>query len=227
MFRDAPTPERNAEINSVLLSQWSDRRRTSLNVEYGSGEIFITSAMVAFNQSQKLFNSVGSLALPPTVVNTPAQHRRLHLPVLNVDGGAEVDERNKGRTAVLKFLDLPGSGEKYVDNYRPSSFLLTVFGDYDIDLTVFPQPAVGDQRVGGLVLRAKKEGTFKVFDSTQEGHSHLYIQQPFEDGDHQLLIEELTRAGILSETWQSIVEKEGMGVVRAPWTKKELTEKIS
>jgi hypothetical protein len=117
--------------------------------------------------------------------------------------------------------------------YGPQSLLRDVLGDNGIDLEVFEYEAEEldtmmmsyrnkGRRVGAIVLRAPEEEVFDVADSTQEGHSHVYIQRKFGETDHQTLISELGSIGIVSEVWCKLTLDEKQGFLRTPWTEKSV-----
>lgn len=167
-----------------------------------------------------LFNAVGSKVL----------WKDTHKPVVDADGGARVQTVRRGSKVIII------SG--YLGTYRPDSTLRDVFGDNNIDSEVFTYPVLEHSKFTGqtnligqkstaLVLRSKESDMFETFDSTTENHSHLYIQQEFSSSDHSELIKELGSIGIISPQWQELVEQEGMGVVRTPWTEKKVSQKSS
>lgn len=168
----------------------------------------------------KHFNAIGSKIV----------YANEHKPVLDVDGGARLQNSLRGSKLILSTA--------YGGSYTPDSSLRDVLGDNDIDLEVFTHPTFDynsftknsnykKMSVGAIVLRSTRGSIFEVFDSTQKGHSHVYIQQKFSASDHQELIKELGTVGVIGPDWQKIVEKEGMGVLRTPWTTKPIREKSS
>lgn len=185
-----------------------------------------------------IFNAVGSLH--------ERGYPKVHRPVIDLDGGARLQEVRGSKVIVYPAPQQPGESYQVglshfefpaeTPSYRPDSMLRDVLGDNGIDLEVFSEPvqkrermtqsyALAGQEVTAIVLRERdrKENMFDVVDSTQEGHSHLYIQRAFNDADHRTLISELGKVGIVSRRWQAITEQAGMGIVRAPWTEKSVT----
>lgn len=156
-----------------------------------------------------LFNAIGSKLVRGTG----------HKPVLDVDGGALIQEVTTGSKVIMNAA--------YNGEYAPTSMLRDVLGDNGIDAEVFTfSRAVShlsdniNTRVSAVVLRSKDKGVFEAVDSTTERHSHVYIQQELSDSDHSTLLQELGALGIVSSSWLKMVENEGMGVLRTPWTEK-------
>ena len=196
--------------------------RTPLNIEFSRVFSMAPSSVLGENEystEPESFNAIGS-------ANRHGAHENdlHHLPVIDVDGGAIVTTAGRsGSKAILKTV--AGGGQ-----YTPDSQLRDVLGDNGIDLEVFDKvdyhPGGGwggsvHTRVGAIVLRSKYPGTFVAIDSTQSGHSHLYIQRSFNSSDHRALVEELSGVGVVSERWLKMVKREGMSVVRTPWTEKD------
>lgn len=196
--------------------------RTPLHVDYGSLPGGFARAQETHQvNDEEIFNAIGS-----RVWTNP----EVHLPVLDLDHGATVQAIKLGSKAVV-FASSKGK-------YDPSSLLRDVLGDNGIDAEVFRSPTMEHSNfmqrtyfrgmaVTSLALRSKDTDVFVAVDSTQERHSHLYIQQAFSDEDHKTLIDELEELGVITPTWRSIVEQEGMGVVRTPWTKREDVYKLT
>ena len=148
----------------------------------------------------------------------------VHLPVIDVDGGVSVPGERHGRKAILT--------ASHQGEYRLRSNLFDLFGDYGIDLEVHQaqglraggmmhnEPTIAGPFVRGIVLRAKRENTFVGVPSSTPNHSHLYMQQEFREADNTELMQELLTMGIISHNWLDIFKAEGMGVVRAPWSRK-------
>jgi hypothetical protein len=200
--------------------------RTPLHISFDSKSNKVPARpLPSFDDEFKTrFNAVGS-----RVINRSGE---IHLPVLDVDGGVIVQTRpfkphqSSSVKAILK--------AQYPGEYTANNDLKDVLGDYGFDLEVFQIPQLTHSnftmatyfecmRVNALVLRSKDSEVFDAVDSTQKGHNHLYIQREFEEGDHITLIRELGAVGIISSDWQSMVEQEGMGIVRTPWTKKDVS----
>ena len=142
-------------------------------------------------------------------------------------GGATVQSIRQGSKVVL--------GSHYSGRNDPKSMLRDVLGDNCIELEVFPQAAFSYDRwdnqhryshmdVGAIALRSVKKDVFLAIDSTSKGHSHLYIEKAFSTSDHAVLLQELGAIGVISSGWLQMAEREGMGVVRTPWTQKEFKE---
>jgi hypothetical protein len=204
--------------------------RTPLHVEYGSGPNFAPSGPIGneYITDEKAFNAVGSRSWSKP---------DFHLPVLDLDGGAGVQLVGSGSKAIIN-ADPRTSFQETMDMYTPHSILRDILGDNKIEVEIFEEPVSEydslttnhhylGSRVTSLALRSKDRGMFDVADSTQQGHSHLYIQHLFSDTDHQALITELGTIGIISPIWQKLVEDEGMGIVRTPWTQKEVAHRGS
>lgn len=186
---------------------------------------FATPSRIEFGyarSSPEMFNAVGSRV--DDGVN------EVHLPVIDVDGGAELQEVHDSKVILMADPNRQRT-DKEIPSYGPHSLLRDVLGDNGIEVEVFDYPVeqyakmmatnyIVGQRVAALVLRSKGQGVFDVVDSTKNGHNHVFIQRPFQELDHKRLIEELGRLGIISPSWQGIVEDEGMGIVRTPWTEK-------
>lgn len=153
------------------------------------------------------FNAVGSRNL------TAGGRGRLHLPVIDVDGGALMT--STGTEAMLNVSHPCVSGS--------SDTLRNLLGDHGIDLMVLGSHR---RRLGSgidpraIVLISPQEDMLETVSSTREGRSHLYIQKVFTSGDHATLIQELGQLGIISPGWQAMTEEGGMGIVRTPWTTK-------
>lgn len=204
-------------------------KRTPLHVDYGRGPGFAPSREAASIEDADEFNAVGSR------VNRSSTDllAEAHLPVLDLDGGAKVQVVKAGSKAILYANPVGGAErEKLAGKYGPSSMLRDVLGDNGIDVEVFQSGVqtyspftersyYHGNRVVALALRTKEPEVFVAIDSTQEGHSHLYIQQPFSAEDHKTLIDELGNTGVVSEHWQQLTAREGMGIVRTPWTKRK------
>lgn len=201
--------------------------RTPLHVNFGPGPDFAPSRPAEGIEDRNEFNAVGSRGAKIGPEG--------HLPVLDLDGGGTVQSVNVGSKAILYAIHKIGfqSRRPYVGKYGPNSILRDVLGDHRLDLEVF-ESLVGQgigspigSAVTAIVLRSKERDMFAAVDSTQEGHSHLYIQNHFNGADHGTLLGELARIGILDKEWLRLAEQEGMGIVRAPWTKREGVEKRS
>jgi hypothetical protein len=204
--------------------------RTPLHVEFDNSRHIVSSQTLHGDhvpygpQDPNSFNAVGSLNY------TSKGAGNYHLPVINTDGGASVQQVNYGSKLIIRAA--------HEGTYAPDSLLKDLLGDYGIDLEVFSYPQLEHSvmmgetyykgmRVDSLVLRSALRNVFDVAPSTQKNHNHLYIQQAFEKGDHEILISELGRLGIVSPRWQQITEAEGMGIVRTPWTDKEISHRPS
>lgn len=198
-------------------------QRTPLHVEFGTGPDFAPATPLEHLGDAETFNAVGSrgIALSPY----PKQ-KEVHLPVIDVDGGAAVHQRKFGSKAIL-YATRAGT-------YRPTSRLRDVLGDNGIDLEVFEAVSasfgnflartyVDGKVVTALALRSKESDLFEVAASTQQNHNHLYIQRAFSSEDHDDLIHELAETGIITEEWRQLTEESGMGIVRTPWTEKAIT----
>ncbi|OVE79308.1 hypothetical protein BVY00_00570 [bacterium G20] len=209
-------------------------KRTPLHVDYGPGPGFVPSRIAETIVDEYEFNAVGS-----KVSRRDGLLEETHLPVLDIDGGAKVQTVGIGSKALIGALHLyPDEARKYAGKYGPASLLRDVLGDNGIDLEVFESGVTSysrtmqrtnfhGSRVVALALRTKAPDTFVAVDSTQEGHSHLYIQQPFGAEDHKTLIGELGNVGVIGEEWQQLTEREGMGIVRTPWTERKRFHKRS
>jgi hypothetical protein len=161
------------------------------------------------------FNAVGSLMVGS----------RKHKPVIDVDGGARTQKVKKGSKVILQAA--------HDGTYSPDSMLRDVLGDYGIEAEIFTCPiltkgmmsihtSIDRLQVGSIILRSLEADIFEAVASTSKDHSHLYIQKGFLPGDHKTLIKELGSVGIISPGWQALVAQEGMGIVRTPWTEKEV-----
>lgn len=199
--------------------------RSPLHVDFGPGPGFEPARLAANVENADEFNAVGSL------VRTSDLRAEMHLPVLDLDGGARVQALKIGSKALL--FALPQRTNKdakaFANKYGPASLLRDVLGDNGIELEIF-QNAVhtysrmmernyyeGD-RVTALALRTKEKGAFAAADSTNEGHAHLYINRAFNAADHKTLLSELGNIGFIGQGWHKLAKKEGMGIVRTPWT---------
>lgn len=221
-------------------------QRTPLHVDFQEGShgetsesAFPKATTTVHTDFAEDFNAIGS--------RVKDSANAVHLPVLDLDGGAETQAVKGSKVMIGKS---PAKRVSYqiglsrysfkpeAKSYGPRSLLRDVLGDNGIDLEVFEFPVteysrmtaqtsiVGTQ-VTAIVLRATESGIFEVAQSTQEGHSHLYIQAPFSDDDHRTLISELGSIGMISPHWEEITEAHGMGIVRSPWTKKAVTHQPS
>jgi hypothetical protein len=212
-------------IESVLDGQitvirdriYSSGFRTPLHVPFSSrtncapGEPL--NILEKEHEDQARFNAIGSRLLGSSGI---------HKPVLDIDGGAEV--RNSDKAIIYA---------AYQGYFGPESDIEDLLGDNKISVTIFERPPYLDDSshftpkitpggVRALVLRSPRP-IFETADSTSKGHSHLYIQQEFNDWDHRTLIKELGKLGIVAPAWQAMTEQEGMSIVRTPWTEKEIT----
>lgn len=171
-----------------------------------------------------------------------------HMPVIDADGGASVQEVKGSKVIIYPAPQSPinsyqvglqrfSFGRETI-SYTPGSLLRDVLGDNGIDLEVFEEPQqqwrpaaesyeIAGKKLTAIVLRARERDVFDVVDSTKERHSHVYIQREFQESDHQTLITELGSLGIITARWQQIVEHEGMGIVRTPWTEKATAKQTS
>ncbi len=200
-------------------------KRTPLHVDYGPGPGFAPSRRV--EDKEVLTNEDGFNAVGSRVDNSDTE---IHLPVLDLDGGAKVQAVKVGSKAVL--FAAPRDKELEFGKYGPNSLLRDVLGDNRIDVEVFTSPVnryskmmqctyyEGDA-VTALALRSREPGVFRAVESTQDEHGHLYIQQVFGVEDHKALLTELGSIGIIDEEWRQLAEREGMGIVRTPWTKRQ------
>ncbi|MBI1952294.1 hypothetical protein HYS42_01050 [Candidatus Saccharibacteria bacterium] len=208
--------------------------RTPLHVDYSPGPEFEPARSASNIKNADEFNAVGSL------VRTRDVQGEVHLPVLDMDGGARVQAIKIGSKALLFALPQRTNEEAkmFTKKYGPASLLRDVLGDNGIELEVF-QNAVhtysrmmerseyeGD-RVTALALRTIEKGVFDAVDSTNEGHSHLYINRVFSGADHGVLLRELVNIGFIGEDWHKLAENEGMGIVRTPWTQGQKIRKRS
>jgi hypothetical protein len=98
------------------------------------------------------------------------------------------------------------------DTYTPQSVLVDVLGDYGIEAEIARSPSF---MIG---LRSARKGAFEAFQPSEGDHSHLYIQTEFSVTDHQTLMNELRRLGIIGEAWHWLTEEADMGIVRTPWS---------
>jgi hypothetical protein len=191
--------------------------RTPLHIDFPERQLENDFAPVSdieaacASSNPEVFNAIGSRFES----GAPA-----HYPVIDINGGAEL-QTVKGSKVIINTWSTFDSRYPWKD-YSPQSLLRDVLGDSGIDVEVFhlPHRKITRWTVESLVLRSNEEDIFDVADSTQEYHSHLYIQQAFGETDHQTLISELGSLGILSPRWQMITKKEGMSIVRTPWTEK-------
>ncbi len=220
-----PTDYRGAEVPSRL--------RTPLHIEFpaDSTEDISQAEEIDLLQTDdpKVFNAIGSGLMNGADV---------HYPVIDVDGGAKLQKVSGNKSKVIVAARPDNESDKKTFQYGPRSLLRDVLGDNGISLEIFDEPVyeyapmmartywVG-KRVTAIVMRADEKDTFDVAKSTQKDHSHLYIQRKFSDSDHATLIDELGDLGIISRRWQEIAEREGMGVVRTPWTEKAITHRGS
>lgn len=60
-----------------------------------------------------------------------------------------------------------------------------------------------------------------LIPSSTEGHSHLYIDVPMTWRTYRRLLKECGRAGIVDKKFVKVSIREKMGLLRAPWVKKE------
>jgi len=191
--------------------------RQALHVDFSSDGNIVPAECIDDESvhDPSVFNAIGSLAFSGDGA------ARGHLPVVDVDGGVDIQSTPRKQKAIL--------GAKHKGFHKPKSMLRDVLGDYGIDLEVFPEVKDGYSRytgryyqqvVSALVLRSARD-IFEHVESTTRGNHHLYIQELFSEADHAVLIEELCATGIVSERWRKLVEQETMGVVRTPWTKKD------
>jgi hypothetical protein len=147
-----------------------------------------------------------------TGIGSRRERKSSHFPVIALNGLATVEF--DGKKAILRRGGLE-SDETL--GYTPDSELRDVLGDHEIDTEIFEEetPYAGKQ-VMAVVLRTKKRGTFEIFGG--RGNDSLYIQQPeFHEDDHSTLVKELGNIGLITQSWQELTEKAGMGVVWAPW----------
>lgn len=195
------------------------QERTPLHVNFSAGKTFVGAAPLldVETKNQDLFNAIGSAVRHA--------EEESHLPVIDVDGGATAQHFKHGSKVVL--------GASHEGRYEPSSLLRDVLGDYHIQLEVFQHPtfrystfAAGKlydgERVGAIVLRSTKQLLFEAVNSTTPDHAHVYIQREFNPTDHRTLIQELGKVGVISPAWQQLAEETGMGIVRTPWTQKQV-----
>jgi hypothetical protein len=207
----------HAELNIVPSGG-----RTPLHVNFSNRTNHAPAEVIAGEDlnNPEVFNAIGSKRLDSNK----------HRPVIDVDGGVKVTNRRNVTKAVL-WASREG-------RYTPDSELREVLGDYGIDFEPFEHPRTTYDNVwgtnvikgvfiGAVVLRSPLIGVFEAVDSTTEDHGHLYIQQEFEDSDHETLIRELGAVGIVSPAWRMLTEQEGMSIVRTPWTEKEITHRPS
>jgi hypothetical protein len=192
--------------------------RTPLHVEFSSRTNCEPSQVISatdLNDPER-FNAIGSKVL----------YSKKHKPVIDGDGGVKVEHYRNSSKVILPAL--------YKGAYGPNSKLRDVLGDHDIDLEVFETPKsawnsldacyeVTGMHVAAIVLRSRRSDVFQGVDSSTENHGHLYIQTEFEDYEHRTLIQELGALGVVSPAWRMLTEQEGMGIVRTPWTEKEIT----
>lgn len=220
-------------VPTDLSAEPDNHLRTPLHIDYPEKSWAEPAAAAPIEAGEigdpDIFNAVGSL------------HERgqpkVHRPVIDVDGGARLQEVRGSKVIARAYPDHDHDREE-TPSYGPNSLLRDVLGDNGIDLEVFSATtekwshmmqsySLAGKRVTAIVLRERdgKKDMFDVVDSTQEGHSHLYIQRAFNDTDHQTLISELGNLGIISRRWQEITEQAGMGIVRTPWTEKEVSHR--
>lgn len=192
--------------------------RTPLHVDFAGNDGFVPAEVLDINDYYNdltRFNAVGSRAVKSGKI--------IHLPVIDVDGGAQLQKVKNGTKVVL--------GVGYSGTHEPTSMLRDLLMDHDIDSEVFTVPAFSHGIMSGmsfnrmqpkaLVLRSESPDAFEVIDSTSDGHHHLYIQENFSDTDHKTFIKELGTLGVIGPDWQKLVEQERMGIVRTPWTTKD------
>lgn len=196
--------------------------RTPLHVEFSPDTNCTPSQAIEHIGDPILFNAIGSLC-----VEDVARH---HLPLLDVDGGATLKHWKGHQKLVLRSV--------YDGHYTPESNLRDVCGDYGIELEVSEYTRLQEQGIFttyvrpkesgvGLVVMRTNEPIFDVVDSTSPNHSHVYVQKKFYESDHMELLQSLGAVGVLSRAWVELAETEGMGILRTPWTKKEITHTSS
>jgi hypothetical protein len=221
------SPKTLQTICTAVPAYYNKTSRTPLHVDFEAGSNKVPAKEIDIYKRDgaqsvfdfEYFNAIGSRLL----------NGKAHKPILDVDHGAII-QNVRGSKAIL--------GANHKGTYRPISMLRDLLGDHQIDLEVFEYPELRhvhmtgrDElnaiRVGSVVLRHKEPDVFEEMPSTTDNHSHLYIQQEFSDSDHSSLITELGALGIISEDWENLVEQEGMGIVRTPWTVKPITARSS
>ena len=194
--------------------------RTPLYVEFSHRSNCVPASTLEpwdYRQSET-FNAIGSANYFTTGQNETTP---LHLPVLDIDGGAETFRTRHGSKAIIYPLN-PNQAR-----YPIHSDIREILGDNDIDLEIMQSSRPGNGSVvtnlAALVLRSKSPAAFVAAESTQNRHSHLYIQQSFSHTDHFELLANLVELNIVSPAWHRLTVQEGMGIVRTPWTKKDLS----
>lgn len=175
--------------------------------EAGQLESYIPLGDAEDHHSRYLFTAVGSRAV----------RSEFHLPVFDANAGAELTTEHNG--SVTQTLTLPTlSGEKP----QPSTALHDILARHKIscESTEISHPET-KQTVGAIVLRASADrSTFAVLGSSSEGHAHVYLQKQFSVNGFTVLVDGLHQADVISDEWRAHTIRDGMGIVRTPWTDK-------
>jgi hypothetical protein len=127
-------------------------QRTPLHIDYEHSGLAIPELLLGIEWDDPvIFNAIGSANRSHPDCDV------MHLPVIDVDGGARTTEFKLGSKAVLKAA--------YRGEYTASSDLRDVLGDNGMELEVFDKHSRSGlhNEVGSIVLRSKKNGVFEVF----------------------------------------------------------------
>ncbi len=221
-------------VETILWSQQECARRTPLHVEFSHKSNMVEAVAIPGVEfadfDPELFNAVGSAVI--------GSDFSMHLPVIDADGGAEVWQGRDGYWKLALHADF-----RFQGRHGHKSELRALLADHAIGLEVFERPLprmiprtfrgrqvtprpdadyTNMENLGVRTLVFSAPGRiFRTVASTDPKHSHVFVQQLFEDGDHKLLIRELQDHGIVSRAWVEMTKLEKQGVLRTPWTDKE------
>jgi hypothetical protein len=232
------------ELRDEILHYGHEAVRTPLHIKFQKDQTDMVPAealdleQARLKKYSMLFNAVGSRVVQRSDASPT------HLPVLDVDGGAEISVVQRETYASHRLV----MSAFRRGSYEPTTELPELLGDYGIAYEVFHQPRgrlvarymngrsqkyiakdLTDHEslgVQSLVMRAR-EPIFRVVPSTQEGHSHAFINTEFTDSDNEILLSELCALGVVSKGWVDMARRERMGIVRTPWTQKHIKEPVS
>ena len=193
-----------------------DYRRSPLHVDFTPQPGFVPSTPIEGRSltAKTKFNAIGSRVL---------NKKGLHLPVIDVDAGVTQRINYKGMAKTVIYA-------ARVKPFKPDNDIEEIFGDHGIDAKVHTiqdakhshfkrETDILRPRVCAITLTAKP-GTIETVQSTYPDNNHVYLQEPFSDDDHEILLSQLHEAGIVTNGWRALAQRENMGVLRTPWTEK-------
>lgn len=173
----------------------------------------------------KSFNAVGSVVLQHYGDYPDDPEGYIHRPVLDIDRPVFM-EHKFGFSRVSVEV---GSSRKAM--YRADSWLRPILRELGIELEVFPSRRLEGGGWGTSVSKAYvntvtltcREVNQRMYlsPSTTDGHGHLYINGyfGFRWDAYQELLHGLSGVGVIDPDWVDQSIRQGMTIVRTPWTK--------